>query len=351
MKKALSLIISLLLIFGACFSVTGCGGEDGTPPANDGERPDDGTKPDDDQKDIMEIITYESASVTDGALTVTLSNGLSSTVSLPQNPENIAFTEASISQGRLIVYYNDGYYLTTGALPDYSVSVSQFNLTINGYKLIVEVDGESSELGQIFYPTMPAEPLTPSGACEYAATRDVTGRNTATVKITVRGYGDITLLLDATTAPITVNNFLSLAKSGFYDGLTFHRIISGFIIQGGDPAGNGTGGSDTPIKGEFESNGWTNDISHIRGVISMARSNDMDSASSQFFICNADAQSSLDGKYAAFGYVISGMNIVDEITKLTSPYADHYYSNSTINDKTKQAVIESVIVISDLSYE
>ena len=129
-------------------------------------------------------------------------------------------------------------------------------------------------------------------------------------KIEVKDYGTITLKLDGKTAPITVQNFVDLAKSGFYDGLTFHRIIEGFMIQGGDPNGNGTGGSDKTIKGEFKDNGVKNNIKHKRGVISMARSSDYDSASSQFFIMQED-NDSLDGQYAAFGHVTKGMKVVD----------------------------------------
>ena len=140
---------------------------------------------------------------------------------------------------------------------------------------------------------------------------DVEGAITA--KITVEGFGDIVLELDADTAPITVQNFVDLANDGFYDGLIFHRIISGFMIQGGDPKGDGTGGSANNIKGEFSANGVDNDISHKRGVISMARNGySMDSASSQFFICHQDAPH-LDGQYAAFGQVVEGMDVVDAI--------------------------------------
>ena len=132
------------------------------------------------------------------------------------------------------------------------------------------------------------------------------------VEIDVKDYGTITLELDADTAPVTVTNFLNLAEEGFYDGLTFHRIISGFMIQGGDPDGNGSGGSDQEIKGEFSENGVENNISHVRGVISMARSNLPDSASSQFFIVHEDS-TFLDGNYAAFGHVTEGMEVVDKI--------------------------------------
>lgn len=132
------------------------------------------------------------------------------------------------------------------------------------------------------------------------------------VEIEIADYGTISLELDADTAPISVTNFVKLAGSGFYDGLTFHRIISDFMIQGGDPLGNGTGGSDETIKGEFSSNGVENNISHVRGVISMARSMSPDSASSQFFIVHKDS-TFLDGEYAAFGHVTEGIEIVDQI--------------------------------------
>lgn len=131
-------------------------------------------------------------------------------------------------------------------------------------------------------------------------------------EIDIENYGTISLELDADTAPISVENFCTLAKDGFYDGLTFHRIISGFMIQGGDPSGDGTGGSEKTIKGEFSANGVENNISHLRGVISMARSNDYDSGSCQFFIVHEDS-TFLDGQYAAFGHVTGGMDIVDEI--------------------------------------
>lgn len=134
--------------------------------------------------------------------------------------------------------------------------------------------------------------------------------------IEVDGYGEITLELDADVAPITVTNFVNLVNDGFYDGLTFHRIVDGFMIQGGDPNHNGTGGSAKTIKGEFKSNGVDNNISHVRGVISMARSNDYNSASSQFFIVHEDS-TFLDGLYASFGYVTEGMDVVDEIVKKT----------------------------------
>ena len=130
--------------------------------------------------------------------------------------------------------------------------------------------------------------------------------------ITVGGYGTITILLEQEAAPITTENFVRLAKMGFYDNLTFHRIIEGFVMQGGDPAADGTGGSGTTIVGEFSANGYDNPLSHTRGAISMARSSDYNSASSQFFIVHEDAPH-LDGQYAVFGYVVSGMELVDAI--------------------------------------
>ena len=156
--------------------------------------------------------------------------------------------------------------------------------------------------------------------------------------ITVEKYGDIKLELDGDTAPVTVENFVTLAKSGFYDGLTFHRIINGFMIQGGDPKGNGTGGSDKTIKGEFKQNGVENNISHKRGVISMARASDYNSASSQFFIMHKDGDY-LDGAYAAFGHVTDGMDIVDKIAENT-PVTDN---NGTVL-KENQPVIKSVVI-------
>lgn len=127
-------------------------------------------------------------------------------------------------------------------------------------------------------------------------------------------YGDIKITLSPEAAPITVENFKRLVGNGFYDGLTFHRIIDGFMIQGGDPTGTGMGGSDEKIKGEFASNGVNNPLKHTRGTISMARSMMKNSASSQFFIMHEDAPH-LDGEYAAFGRVTSGIEVVDEIVK------------------------------------
>ena len=144
---------------------------------------------------------------------------------------------------------------------------------------------------------------------------------TIMVQIEMDNGGIIKLELYPDIAPITVANFEKLVKEGFYDGLIFHRVIKNFMIQGGDPTGTGMGGAKETIKGEFASNGVTNTLSHTRGVISMARSQKKDSASSQFFICHADAKY-LDGDYAAFGKVIEGMDVVDEIAGVKTNFND-----------------------------
>ena len=156
--------------------------------------------------------------------------------------------------------------------------------------------------------------------------------------IVIRDYGTVTVMLVPEAAPLTVENFVSLAESGFYDGLTFHRIMEGFMMQGGDPNGNGSGGSETNVAGEFALNGWDNPISHTRGVISMARAKPYDSASSQFFICHEDS-TFLDGQYAAFGYVTEGIEIVDAVCGDAKPTDD----NGTI-PPAQQPVIEQIII-------
>ena len=141
------------------------------------------------------------------------------------------------------------------------------------------------------------------------------------VIIEMENGGKIELELDAAAAPKTVANFLKLVGEGFYDGLIFHRVIPGFMIQGGDPQGNGMGGSKENIVGEFKANGFDNPIKHTRGVISMARAYNPNSASSQFFIMHANAPH-LDGQYAAFGKVVSGMEVIDEIASIPTDYSD-----------------------------
>ena len=160
-----------------------------------------------------------------------------------------------------------------------------------------------------------------------------------TAVIEVADYGRITMELDETAAPETVSNFVSLVQEDFYDGLTFHRIMEGFMIQGGDPNGNGTGGSGTNIKGEFYANGVENDLSHTRGAVSMARAQNYDSASSQFFIVHEDS-TFLDGNYAVFGYVTEGMEVVDAICADAQPTDD----NGSIA-KEEQPVITSITIL------
>lgn len=145
-----------------------------------------------------------------------------------------------------------------------------------------------------------------------------------TVEIEIENYGTITAVLDGKAAPITVKNFVTLAKDGFYEGVSFHRIINGFMMQGGDPDGDGIGGSSKTIKGEFSANGVNNSISHTRGTLSMARATGYDSASSQFFIMHQD-NANLDGLYAAFGRVTDGIEIVDEICTKTPVIGDNGY--------------------------
>ena len=169
-----------------------------------------------------------------------------------------------------------------------------------------------------------------TAAATTAAESDVTPVAGATAVIDVKDYGTITVELYPDVAPITVENFVSLAKKGFYDGLTFHRIIKGFMIQGGDPLGNGTGGSDKTIKGEFSGNGVNNPLKHTRG------SSDPNSASSQFFIMHEDAPH-LDGQYVAFGKVTEGMEVVDKIANDAQPVD----GNGTI-PSSKQPVINSI---------
>ena len=186
----------------------------------------------------------------------------------------------------------------------------------------------------------PAQNTNPTTVTESApsAANEIEAKATHNVTIEIENYGTITAELYGEVAPITVENFVKLAGEGFYDGLTFHRISDGFMIQGGDPRGNGTGGSDQNIKGEFKANGVDNPITHQRGVLSMARSSAYDSASSQFFIMH-QVSPWLDGQYAAFGCVLEGMDVVDAICANT-PVTD---GNGTVA-KANQPKITSIKV-------
>jgi len=157
------------------------------------------------------------------------------------------------------------------------------------------------------------------------------------IVLTIKNLGDIQIQLDYKTAPNTCANFVELVNKGFYNGLTFHRVIKGFMIQGGDPHGRGDGGPGYSIKGEFKKNGVANTLSHKRGVISMARANDPDSAGSQFFICDKD-DPFLDGSYAAFGQVVQGLDVVDKIASVRKDYNDRPLT---------PVVIEKVIAIDE----
>lgn len=186
----------------------------------------------------------------------------------------------------------------------------------------------------------PAEEQTEQQAEQEAAPEaEAEGIGIHHAEIVIRDYGTVKVELDGDSAPLTVQNFMDLANAGFYDGLTFHRIMEGFMIQGGDPNGNGTGGSDKNIKGEFAANGVNNPISHKKGVISMARAQDPDSASSQFFIVQEDSEF-LDGQYAAFGHVTEGIEFVDAVAKDSKPLDD----NGTIAPE-EQPVIETIRII------
>lgn len=165
-------------------------------------------------------------------------------------------------------------------------------------------------------------------------TADTAAGENPVATLEIEDYGTIVLELYPDVAPITVANFIKLANSGFYDGLTFHRIIENFMIQGGDPKGDGTGGPGYAIKGEFSQNGVKNDISHVRGVISMARSSMPDSAGSQFFIVHQDS-TYLDGQYAAFGRVTEGLDVLDKVATV-----DTYASDKP----KKDVVIKSLTV-------
>lgn len=182
-----------------------------------------------------------------------------------------------------------------------------------------------------------AESVDPESAVQEEQ-KAAEGIGTHHAELEIKDYGTVKLELDGDTAPITVQNFMDLAKDGFYDGLTFHRIIDGFMIQGGEPK-DGSGGSRKTIKGEFSSNGVENEISHKKGVISMARTPDPDSASSQFFIVVKDSPF-LDGDYAAFGHVTEGQEIVDKIAADARPTDD----NGSI-EKNQQPIIKTIRVL------
>ncbi len=195
-----------------------------------------------------------------------------------------------------------------------------------------EAAGENATTQEASQPAGEQSPSSTASNDPYAS-----GIHHATIE--VENYGTMELVLDADTAPITVANFCKLANEGFYDGTTFHRIIPGFMIQGGDPTGTGRGGSDQRIPGEFAENGVPNPITHVRGTVSMARAGDPNSASSQFFIVHANS-THLDGKYAGFGHVTSGMDVVDAICEAT-PVQD---KNGTVDPADQPRIAKVTIV-------
>ena len=269
-----------------------------------------------------EPVQIEGAKVVGGELIFLMSDGTEYNAgALPENDENLTLTKATITNmGILQLGLSNDKNVSCGVIPTFSTDLTFSSATFGeGGKLTFTTSESTIELGRLF-------------------------ADTVTVEIVFRTYGTVTLELDPVAAPITVANFVKLAEEGFYDGLTIHRIQDDFMIQGGCTKGDGTGGSDTKIKGEFSANGHANDLSHTRGVISMARSADKNSASSQFFICDADS-TFLDGQYAAFGYVTEGMDIIDRIISENEQYATG--SMGVIPVKTNQPVIETIRVVND----
>ena len=202
--------------------------------------------------------------------------------------------------------------------------------------LVTGCSGGNSETTETSDTSSSSDATSTTETTEAYAPAELDAEVTYYADIDIADYGLITVQLNQTAAPITCANFVDLAENGFYDGLTFHRIIAGFMMQGGDPLGNGTGGSDNNIVGEFKANGYENNLSHKKGVISMARSQAPDSASSQFFICHEDSDF-LDGQYAAFGVVTEGLDVVDAVCESAEPTDN----NGTI-PKESQPVINSI---------
>lgn len=204
-----------------------------------------------------------------------------------------------------------------------------------------EAETKKPEIDTVTGEAETAEPEEPDG---YISRREreeiVRNYGSVYVEINVKDYGTVRVELYADVAPVTVKNFITLAESGFYNGISFHRIVEDFVIQAGDPTGTGYGGSEENIYGEFSANGVENDLSHKRGVISMARTaSDMNSASSQFFICTEDSEF-LDGQYAAFGCVIDGMDVVDAIDEVQTDAYGRPYESVVIESVTVYHMVE-----------
>ena len=270
---------------------------------------------------------------------------------LPENAEDIRMVGATVittgetdkTRIRISCRADDGSdYDIVRTLPVFGNGISLKNAMISRAGLILYTSEGEKNVGKILYPSIPEEPLAPEGASEYAQSRNTEGRKIAEVKITVKGYGDVTVLLDATTAPRTVEAFLQLAKNGSYNGKTFNMIADSFIRSDSDAA--------SAIYGEYEENGYYDgDISHKRGTISLWHDGNVGSTGG-FIICTSDASAELDGKYAAFGYVTNGINIIDEIASLTATFSDYagMPESETARVRARQAMIESITVTVDL---
>lgn len=318
MKKIISVILALATLIGCTLSLTSCGGD-------------------------IEDGTYKTAAgatirIDGDKLAIVDDDGRGCELAV-----NFTFV---LEDGKMNLTYVDIEYEGTAISTSYLKQIENYykNTMEKSVDFVKINDDAFSFGGAVYSKGSHAEFSTVrgTGACEYASTRDITGRNISYVEMQFRNYGRVVVLLDATTAPRTVANFLKLVNEGFYNGLTIHRVMSDFMIQGGDPKGDGSGGSSQTIVGEFSSNGFSNDISHLRGVISMARSTAKDSASSQFFICNADSDF-LDPNYAAFGYVVEGMSVIDAITAACVPYTNS--SSGGIQIDSAKPIIEWIKVI------
>ena len=228
---------------------------------------------------------------------------------------------------------------------DGKLALIEFSADNDGNDIRVTVN--FSKFGETTIPEREAFVAEGKDYCTYKTSRDLEGKKLAYITIKIKNYGNVKLVLDASVAPKTVEHFLKFVSEGFYDGLTFCRVINDFMVQGGDPEKNGSGfyaddqGKEVTVEGEFSKNGYSkNDIKHLRGVISMARGEEYNSASCQFFICTEDADW-LDGEYAAFGYVIEGMHLLERMTYDTSIFGD---SNGVILNTMKQPVIEQITI-------
>ena len=228
---------------------------------------------------------------------------------------------------------------------DGNLSLIEFSADNDGNDIRVTVN--FSKFGETTIPEREAFVAEGKDYCSYKTSRDLEGKKLAYITIKIKNYGNVKLVLDASVAPKTVAHFLKMVNEGFYDGLTFCRIVDDFMVQGGDPEKNASGfyaddqGKEVTVEGEFSENGYKkNDIKHLRGVISMARGEEYNSASCQFFICTEDADW-LDGKYASFGYVIEGMYFLERMSYDACIFGD---SNGVILNTTKQPVIESITI-------